>query len=87
MGLQLVSRAAADGKRPVSKTSRTSELFANPRRPAAWAAGGRNQLQETGIELPEDATMARYFTVDYGLVREDASTRQEFLALSGRTGA
>ncbi len=32
MGLQLVSRAAVDGKRPVSKASRTSEFFANARR-------------------------------------------------------
>jgi hypothetical protein len=32
MGLQLVSRAAVDGKRPVSKASRTSELFAKARR-------------------------------------------------------
>lgn len=32
MGLQLVSHAAVDGKRPVSKTSRTSELFAHARR-------------------------------------------------------
>ena len=32
MGLQLVYRVAADGKRPVSKTSRTSEFFAYPRR-------------------------------------------------------
>ena len=32
MGHQLVSRAAVDGKRPVSKTSPTSELFAQARR-------------------------------------------------------
>jgi hypothetical protein len=32
MGLQLVSRAAVDGKRPVSKASRTSDVFAKPRR-------------------------------------------------------
>jgi hypothetical protein len=32
MGLQLVSRAAVDGKRPVSKASLTSEFFANTRR-------------------------------------------------------
>jgi hypothetical protein len=32
MGHQLVYRVAVDGKRPVSKTSRTSELFANTRR-------------------------------------------------------
>ena len=32
MGLQLVSRAAVDGKRPVSKASRTSEFFAKARR-------------------------------------------------------
>jgi hypothetical protein len=32
MALQLVYRVAADGKRPVSKTSRTSEFFAQTRR-------------------------------------------------------
>ena len=32
MGHQLVYRVAVDGKRPVSKTSRTSEFFAQPRR-------------------------------------------------------
>jgi hypothetical protein len=32
MGHQLVYRVAVDGKRPVSKTSRTSELFAHTRR-------------------------------------------------------
>ena len=32
MGLQLVSRAAVDGKRPVSKASQTSEFFAKARR-------------------------------------------------------
>ena len=32
MALQLVSRAAVDGKRPVSKASRTSEFFAKARR-------------------------------------------------------
>lgn len=32
MGHQLVYRVAVDGKRPVSKTSRTSELFAQTRR-------------------------------------------------------
>ena len=32
MGLQLVSRAAVDGKRPVSKASQTSDFFAKARR-------------------------------------------------------
>ena len=32
MGLQRVSRAAVDGKRPVSKTRQTSQLFAQTRR-------------------------------------------------------
>ena len=32
MGLQLVSRAAVDGKRPVSKASQTSDFFAQARR-------------------------------------------------------
>jgi hypothetical protein len=32
MALQLVSRVAVDGKRPVSKASQTSNLFANTRR-------------------------------------------------------
>ena len=32
MGLQLVSRAAVDGRRPVSRASQTSEVFAKARR-------------------------------------------------------
>ena len=45
-----------------SAAKKKERLFANPRRPAAWAAGGRYQLQTRGTALPEDATMARYFT-------------------------
>ena len=37
MGLQLVYRVAVDGKRPVSKTSRTSAFFAQTRRLTAVA--------------------------------------------------
>jgi len=50
-------------------------LFANPRRPGAWQAGGRKQLQELGSELPADGTMARYFTIDYGLERDEVTLK------------
>jgi murein DD-endopeptidase MepM/ murein hydrolase activator NlpD len=58
-----------------SASVKKERLFANPRRPAAWAAGGRSQLADTGTELPTDATMARYFTVDYGLDRDDVTLK------------
>jgi hypothetical protein len=63
--------ATTTAAKPVGK----ERLFANPRRPAAWAAGGRTQLADTGAALPADATMARYFTVDYGLDRNDVTLK------------
>jgi membrane-bound lytic murein transglycosylase B len=70
-GKENPKKAAAPAKDGVAK----QRLFANPTRPAAWAAGGRNQLQESGSELPADATMARYFTVDYGLDRDQVTLK------------
>jgi hypothetical protein len=64
--------------REAAQPTRSEEkrrLYANPTRPAAWAAGGREQLQETGSALPADATMARYFTVDYGLDRDEVTLK------------
>jgi hypothetical protein len=79
------TRAATAGRKgkekPATPTGTTRKgvekerLFANPTRPASWAAGGRNQLQESGSELPADATMARYFTVDYGLDRDQVTLK------------
>ncbi len=78
------TRAATAGhqtKQPAKTTTakaasvKKERLFANPRRPGAWAAGGRSQLADTATELPQDATMARYFTVDYGLDRDDVTLK------------
>ena len=72
-GRQTKKRANPATAKTASAAVKKERLFANPRRPAAWAAGGRSQLADTGTALPEDATMARYFTVDYALDRDDVT--------------
>lgn len=56
---------------PAQPVDTKERLFANPSRPAAYKAGGREQILGDTSSLPEDATFRRYFTVDYGLKRED----------------
>ncbi len=46
-------------------------LFANPARSKAYKAGGREQLLETATALPGDAELAEYFSLSYGLKRDD----------------
>jgi murein DD-endopeptidase MepM/ murein hydrolase activator NlpD len=74
-GRQRKQRSAPAAAEPKKDAVAKERLFANPTRPAAWAAGGRDQLQETGSELPEEATMARYFTIDYGLDRDEVTLK------------
>jgi hypothetical protein len=74
-GRQTKKHANPATAKTASAAVKKERLFANPRRPAAWAAGGRSQLADTGTALPEDATMARYFTVDYGLDRDDVTLK------------
>ena len=56
---------------PAQPVESKERLFANPKRPAAYKAGGREQLLGDTSSLPQDATFRRYFTVDYGMKRED----------------
>jgi len=46
-------------------------LFANPARPNAYEGGGREQLLNTATALPGDAELAEYFSLSYGLKRDD----------------
>jgi hypothetical protein len=56
---------------PVTPELRKERVFANPGRPAAYAAGGEEQLLNAGAELPGSATFKSYFTGVYGLKRSD----------------
>jgi hypothetical protein len=46
-------------------------VFANPDRPAAYAAGGEEQLLSSGAGLSSSETFKSYFTGIYGLKRSD----------------
>jgi hypothetical protein len=46
-------------------------LFANPSRPAAFSAGGEEQLLDAGAAVPESTTFNSYFTEVFGLKRND----------------
>ncbi len=46
-------------------------LFANPARPGSYEAGGSEQLLNTATALPGDAELAEYFSLSYGLKRDD----------------
>ncbi|HEV2753535.1 MAG TPA: lytic murein transglycosylase [Solirubrobacteraceae bacterium] len=50
-------------------------LFANPQRPRAYEAGGREQLLNTATALPGNVELDEYFTLRYGLSREDVELR------------
>jgi hypothetical protein len=52
-------------------TPRKQRLFAHPSRPAAMAAGGRDQLLNAGAELPGSMTFKSYFTEVFGLKRSE----------------
>jgi len=62
--------ARASAARRTAAT-RKDRLFAHPRRPAAWRAGGRKQALSREVALPRKQSLDRYFTVDYGLSRSD----------------
>ena len=51
-------------------------LFAHPTRPAAYAAGGRDQLDALGTGLPGLTSFSSYFTQVFGLKRTDVVLRQ-----------
>jgi len=72
-------RRPASKARPAHRRPTTSRqapagkqrLFANPSRPNALRAGGRDQILQAGGELPGLETYKAYFTTPYGLKRDD----------------
>jgi murein DD-endopeptidase MepM/ murein hydrolase activator NlpD len=57
-------------------TVRKERVFANPGRPAAYAAGGDQQLLNAGAGLSSSDTFKSYFTGIYGLKRSDVVLRK-----------
>jgi hypothetical protein len=66
----------ADVAQSVMQRVTQQRLFAHPDRPAAYAAGGRNQLDALGTGLPNMASFSQYFTQVFGLRRSDVVLRQ-----------
>jgi hypothetical protein len=60
--------AALGGAAPEVRKER---LFAHPNRPAAYGAGGEEQLLNAGSAIPGYTTFKSYFTGVYGLKRSD----------------
>ncbi|MBX5443433.1 MAG: hypothetical protein IRZ32_18140, partial [Solirubrobacteraceae bacterium] len=58
--------------RPATK----ARLFANPTRPNALKAGGREQILEAGGEITGLETYEAYFTTPYGLDRDDVKLQR-----------
>jgi hypothetical protein len=54
---------------------RKERLFAAPKRPAAWKAGGKDQLLDEGV-MPGSVTFSRYFVKDFGLDAKDVELRR-----------
>jgi murein DD-endopeptidase MepM/ murein hydrolase activator NlpD len=79
-GTQRPEAAKATKRRTATAAPRTSatapkvakeRIFANPNRPAAYKAGGQEQLLNAGTEIPGYTTFKSYFTQIYGLKRSD----------------
>jgi membrane-bound lytic murein transglycosylase B len=62
---------AAAQPNALSPEVRKERVFAHPDRPAAYQAGGEEQLLDAGGALPESTTFKSYFTGVYGLKRSD----------------
>ncbi|HMI71365.1 MAG TPA: lytic murein transglycosylase [Solirubrobacteraceae bacterium] len=71
------AKAAAPKAKAAAKPDATApelrkeRVFANPDRPAAYAAGGEKQLLSSGAGLSSSETFKSYFTGIYGLKRSD----------------
>jgi hypothetical protein len=66
--------AAAPATAPLDAATadlRKERVFANPGRPAAYSAGGEEQLLNAGSVIPGYTTFKSYFTGVYGLKRSD----------------
>src|SRR5262249_48930696 len=75
-GLQLSTTTSATKLKPRPKAGRAvsvrkQRLFANPHRPAAYKAGGRNQI----LARSPVATFAKYFAGVYGLKRSQVKLK------------
>jgi hypothetical protein len=62
---------AAPQPSATTQTMRKERVFANPGRPASYAAGGQQQLLSAGAGLKSSDTFKSYFTGIYGLKRSD----------------
>jgi murein DD-endopeptidase MepM/ murein hydrolase activator NlpD len=79
-GKQVASKPAAKGSKvqPAAGAAATAtpdiakeRRFANPSRPAAYKAGGEEQLLNAGSVIPDYATFKSYFSGVFGLKRSD----------------
>ena len=73
-GSNKVKKAAKEVVAPVVDTTAKlakERLFANPTRPKAMKAGGKEQLLESESELADGTSVKSYFTGVYGLNRDD----------------
>jgi peptidase M23-like protein len=72
---QAVQPAAGSGSAAAAATATPKlakeRLFANPGRPAAYKAGGEEQLLNAGSVIPGYATFKSYFSGVFGLKRSD----------------
>jgi hypothetical protein len=78
-GRQVQTRlAAATTKAPAAPVIRVRKerLFANPMRPASFAAGGQQQLLDAGSAIPGFTTFKDYFAGVFGLKRSDVMLRR-----------
>jgi murein DD-endopeptidase MepM/ murein hydrolase activator NlpD len=69
-GRQAQAKAKA-AKAKAAPRATKERLFANPARPAAYRAGGGDQLLEQGTELAGSTSFKSYFTQVFGLGRSD----------------
>ncbi|MEA2358574.1 MAG: hypothetical protein QOI62_1834 [Solirubrobacteraceae bacterium] len=73
---QAASAPASDPTAATSATApvvRKERLFANPERPAAFQAGGQQQLLNAGTAIPGFTTFKSYFTGVFGLKRSEVT--------------
>ncbi len=65
------AQAAAGAAQTATPEVAKERVFANPGRPAAYSAGGEEQLLNAGSVIPGYTTFKSYFTGVYGLKRSD----------------
>jgi hypothetical protein len=66
------AKAAVAVAKPAARAAQTKQrLFAHPSRPAAFKAGGQEQIANSGSAIPGYTTFKSFFTQVYGLTRKD----------------